>query len=91
MKKIIKSTYSDAELRQLIREEVQAVLSAIPGMPRIELNEGFLSVEQTAEYIKLAKPTIYGLIHKKKIPFHKSGKKVLFKKSELNDWLSNRS
>lgn len=90
MKKIIKSTFSEVELRQLIREEVQAVLSTIPGLPRIEANEGFITVDQTADFIKLAKPTIYGLIHRNKIPFHKSGKKVLFKKSELEDWLNNR-
>jgi excisionase family DNA binding protein len=33
--------------------------------------------------------TIYQLTHKKQIPFYKIGKKLLFSKSEILNWLKN--
>jgi excisionase family DNA binding protein len=87
MTKTIKTSYTDAEFRQLIRDEVQAVINNIPGMPAIKVNEGYLTVQQAADLIKLAKGTVYGLVHRNAIPYHKSGKRVLFKRSELESWL----
>lgn len=87
MKKTIKTSYTDQEFRQLIRDEVQSVLNNIPGMPVIQVDEGYLTIDQAAEVIRLAKSTVYGLVHRNKIPYHKSGKRVLFKKSELSEWL----
>lgn len=36
---------------------------------------------------KRTKPTFYGYIHDKTIPFHKRGKKITFLKSEIEIWL----
>ena len=36
---------------------------------------------------KRTKPTFYGYIHKGLIPYHKRGKKLLFLKSEIDNWL----
>lgn len=36
---------------------------------------------------KRSKSTFYGYISDRKIPFHKRGKKVLFLKSEIDEWL----
>lgn len=87
MAKTIKTTYTDEEFRQLIREEIQSILNEIPGMPTIEIDEVFLTVNQVSTVFKLAKGSIYNLVHQGKIPFHKSGRKVLFKKSELSKWM----
>ncbi|WP_090534896.1 helix-turn-helix domain-containing protein [Mucilaginibacter sp. NFR10] len=87
MKHIIKATYTDQEFRQIIREEVQAVLNAIPGMPTIEIDEPLITVEQAAEKLNLVKGTLYNMVSQNKIPYYKSGKKVLFKWSELEKWL----
>lgn len=46
-----------------------------------------LTVEETAEFLNLAKPTIYGLIHRKELPNMKRGKKVYFSKKDLIDYL----
>ncbi|OOQ57229.1 hypothetical protein BC343_16480 [Mucilaginibacter pedocola] len=56
-------------------------------MPKIETNEGYLSVSEAGELIKLKPGTIYNLVNQNKIPYHKSGKRVLFKRSELAAWL----
>lgn len=89
MKKIIRTTFTEVEFRQIISEEVKKVLSNDPGQV-IPDNEGFLNTDQTADLIKLKKTTLYNLINQNKIPFHKSGKKVLFKKTELIDWINEK-
>jgi excisionase family DNA binding protein len=51
--------------------------------------EGFMNVEQVASFIGLSKPTIYGLTHGRKIPHFKTGKKLCFKKSEIENWITS--
>ncbi|MFC2080372.1 helix-turn-helix domain-containing protein, partial [Bacteroidota bacterium] len=36
---------------------------------------------------KRSKATFYGYIHNRSIPFHKRSKKLVFLKSEIDDWL----
>lgn len=49
----------------------------------------WLSVGELMEYIpeKPTKATIYGWVHEKRIPYHKRTKKLLFLKSEIDEWL----
>lgn len=49
---------------------------------------GFMNVTQVAEYLSLAKPTIYALVHKMKIPNYKQGKRLYFKKADIDQWLT---
>jgi len=48
----------------------------------------FMNVTQVAEYLSLAKQTIYALVHKMKIPNYKQGKRLYFKKADIDEWLS---
>ena len=50
--------------------------------------EEFLTIEKTMEILHLAKPSIYGLTYRKKIPYIKKGKKLYFRKAELLEWLN---
>ncbi|AUC81803.1 helix-turn-helix domain-containing protein [Lacinutrix sp. Bg11-31] len=52
-------------------------------------SEELLDVTQTSQLIKLTKPTLYGLVHKNKIPFYKKGKKLYFYKSEILKWINS--
>lgn len=45
--------------------------------------EELLTVEQTAKFLSLSVPTIYGLISKKELPVMKRGKRCYFDKAEL--------
>ncbi len=36
---------------------------------------------------KRSKATFYGYVHRREIPHHKKGKKLLFLKSEIDEWL----
>ena len=52
-------------------------------------NDAFMTIDETAKLIKLAKSSVYGLVHQKKIPFNKVGKKLYFSKSEIMQWINN--
>ena len=46
-------------------------------------------IELAIELTGLAKPTIYGLVSERKIPYSKRGKKLYFSRKELLIWLTN--
>ncbi|WP_067146239.1 helix-turn-helix domain-containing protein [Pseudotamlana agarivorans] len=48
-----------------------------------------LTIDEAAKLIKLSKATIYGLVHKKEIPYSKKGKRLYFQKSQLFDWIKS--
>ena len=47
----------------------------------------FMDVQEASSFLKLKVSTIYQFVDKNKIPFHKPTKKLLFKKSELVEWV----
>lgn len=63
------------------------VKSAVKSNESNQQEDRFLSVEQAALFLNLAKQTLYGLTSNRGIPFFKKGKKLYFRKSELKNWL----
>ena len=49
--------------------------------------EEFLTVQETANFLDLAVPTIYSMVSEAKIPVNKRGKRLYFSKSELKTWI----
>ena len=47
-----------------------------------------LNLNQAAEYVSLSKSAIYKKTSERNIPHFKQGKKLYFKRSELDDWLT---
>jgi excisionase family DNA binding protein len=47
-----------------------------------------MNLTQAAQYLNLAKQSIYGLTARREIPHFKKGKKLYFKKPELDQWIS---
>lgn len=47
-----------------------------------------LNADGAADLLKVAKPTLYNLVSKRKIPHLKSGKRLLFYRSELLEHLN---
>ncbi len=45
-----------------------------------------LDIDQAARLIGLKKGTIYNMVSRKAIPYHKVGRRVLFLRSELGPW-----
>lgn len=50
--------------------------------------EEILNAEQAAAHLHIAKQTLYTLTSKRKVPFYKNGKKILFRRGDLDDWLN---
>ena len=46
-----------------------------------------LNLKQLAEYINYSEPAIYKMIAQAEIPAYKLSGKLLFKKTEIDDWL----
>ncbi|NQY28291.1 MAG: helix-turn-helix domain-containing protein [Flavobacteriaceae bacterium] len=49
----------------------------------------WLDLNELIEYDpeKRSKPTFYGYVHEGTIPYHKRGKKLIFLKAEIDEWL----
>jgi len=50
--------------------------------------EEVLNADQAATYLHIAKQTLYTLTSKRKVPFYKNGKKILFRRGDLDEWLN---
>lgn len=55
------------------------------------MEKQLLTLPQTSEYLKLSVDNIYRLTCEKKIPHFKPGKKLLFDRVELDQWLDESS
>jgi excisionase family DNA binding protein len=78
-----------SEIINLISDQVaEKVLKNLN--PSNSSNEDvFMNIKETAKLIDLSVPTVYGLVHKNKIFFHKKGKRLYFLKSEILAWLKS--
>lgn len=74
------------DIENLIQTNVRQILIEKGLETNLPAND-ILSIEQVCQYLKLAKQTIYGFTSKNEIPFFKKGKKLYFKKTELEQWL----
>ena len=52
-------------------------------------SDKLLSIPEAAIYLNLAPQTLYGFTSNRTIPFIKKGKKLYFKKSDLEIWLTD--
>ena len=60
-----------------IERKLDALSSAKPGTPE------YLSIDEASDMIKLGKQAIYERVMKNKIPYYKSGRKLVFKRADL--------
>lgn len=52
-------------------------------------SDELMNVKELAQYLKAKDSWIYEKVHKKKIPFLKAGRFLLFKKKDIDQWLKN--
>ena len=50
--------------------------------------KSYLTIDDLSEYIHLSRSTIYKKTSARLIPYIKSGKKLLFKKDAIDEWLN---
>lgn len=74
------------ELEGIIESSVYKAFST--HVPQENSNQDdFLTISQAAEYLNLAKQTLYGFTSTNQIPFIKKGKKFHFRKADLQAWV----
>jgi excisionase family DNA binding protein len=56
----------------------------------IEKDKKFLTMQEAMIFLDLKKRTLYQYAHENKIPYHKQGKFLRFKKKELELWMKSR-
>ena len=71
-------------IEQLLTELVTNANKPVIGEDKEEL----MTVDQLSDYLTIARQTIYGKCASKELPYYKSGKRLYFKKSEINNWIN---
>ena len=87
---LLYSTSKD-ELKEIIKNAVSDTLKLhLSNQTENNKYPEYLELKEACKYLHLAKPTVYGFTSKKEIPFIKKGKKLYFKKIDLDQWLINK-
>lgn len=78
------------ELRELIKEAVRDELAIVKSAASTEM---IMGSDDAAHYLGISKSTLYKFTSDNVVPYYKpTGKRIYFKKSELEEWmLNNRS
>lgn len=50
----------------------------------------FFNIKEVSPYLGIKKSTIYSLVEQKKIPHYRVGRLILFKKSQLDEWIEKK-
>lgn len=74
---------------KVLAEQITENLKKVITLSKSSADENYMSIDETAKLLNLAKSSIYGLVHRKKIPFHKVGKKLYFSKERILQWIDN--
>jgi len=74
------------EIRAAVRDELATFFSSHQFQPQPEPDE-IGGIDLAVKITGKAKPTIYCLVHERKIPHSKQGKQLYFSRKELTDWL----
>jgi len=78
---------SKEELSEIIRKAVsESINSNLLDQKQNKYSE-YLTINEASEYLHLATPTLYNFTSKNEIPFIKKGKRLYFKKIDLDNWL----
>lgn len=73
-----------AELVELIAQRAAAILA--DRTPTDEA-EGFMDVAGAAEFLACPASRIYALVSAKRLPVHRDGSRLLFRRDELRDYI----
>ena len=75
-----------AESKKILNELIALLIDKKE--PQLESDKWF-DLNELVQYDpeKRSKPTFYGYVSNRLVPFHKRGKKLIFLKSEIDQWL----
>jgi len=67
-------------------DNIERLLLSRSEVPQPDADKLF-TIKETAEFLHLTVPTIYGLVQRAEIPVCKRGKRLYFSKHEVTDWI----
>ena len=69
--------------------ELDSKIDGLNNSPQIPPSEIWMNLKELREYLPShpAEQTVYGWTSCHQIPFHKKGKRIMFLKSEIDEWL----
>ena len=67
-------------------ENIERLLLSRSEVPQPDADKLF-TIKETAEFLHLTVPTIYGLVQRAEVPVCKRGKRLYFSKQELTAWI----
>lgn len=82
-------TLREEELEQMILRCVRQVISEQVSVVQKVDQSRIGGIDLACEITQLAKPTIYGMVNKRRIPHRKMGGRLYFKETELIDWIDS--
>ncbi len=88
MENVVFTQLTVQELRNILSEEIRKIFAESPLAHRTNSPE-YLTIRELSKMLNLAVPSIYGMVHRRLIPFIKRGKKLIFEKSQIEEWLKN--
>ncbi len=78
---------SKEDLENLIDHSIRKALKDSQQNQSQEQDKIF-TIKEASDFLNLAKQTLYGFTSKRVIPFIKRGKKLYFRKSDLESWIN---
>lgn len=76
-------------LAELITKNIKNELQPTSNATKDTTEDVYLNIIELSELIGLTRPTIYGHVHRKTIPFIKKGKMLRFSKKDILNWLQD--
>jgi excisionase family DNA binding protein len=71
-------------------DRIEKAINSINISTPIPVNKAPMGVKELSEYLKLSDSAIYKLTFTNQIPHYKSGKKLYFKKVDIDKWLDTK-
>jgi excisionase family DNA binding protein len=84
------TTLQISELEQVISAAVREGLSSLQTHQR-PVQEDRIGIDEACSLTGYSKATIYKMTFTGEIPFRKYGKRLVFSRKELSEWISNRT
>lgn len=73
---------------KIILEKLENIQVLMQGLSL--LTKDYLDINETSKYLRLSESALYKMTSRNEIPFYKpGGKKIFFKRSELNKWIES--
>ncbi|HRJ28571.1 MAG TPA: helix-turn-helix domain-containing protein [Cyclobacteriaceae bacterium] len=88
MSKVFEISNPFLEISQRLDAIEKLLIERIPENRPIPKTKTYMNAKEAAEYLRIARQTLYVMTSNKRIPFLKKGKAVLFRQADLDKWLS---